>query len=713
MSLRHSYISIITTCIFLLACQPGEPTYHTWQVYKGNHASTSYSSLDQINLSNVDQLEVAWTFYPKDVPEGTRFGKYECNPIIVDDVMYATSSRSWLYALDARTGEKLWSYDPFDGGRGGGMKRGVAYWKSGQDERILFTAGTFLYAIDAKTGEPISSFGEQGRVNLNLGLGRDPDSIQVAPTSPGMIYQNLIILGSGVGESQDAAPGHIRAYDVRTGEMKWIFHTIPHPGERGYETWPEGAWKYTGGVNNWAGMSLDEERGIVYIPLGSPTYDFYGANRKGKNLYGNSILALEASHGQLIWYFQAVHHDLWDYDLPAPPSLATIKRDGKSQDVVTVATKMGFLFVFDRETGESIFPIEEREVPSSRIPGEEAWPTQPFPLKPEPLVRQSMGKEDILDVSEESYKRIRSRVEELRYEGLYTPPDTAGTLFIPGTRGGINWGGTAVDPAGILYVNVNESPEIITMKRTQRQDAEPSQNLYLSGERYYLNYCAICHGKDLKGQQPLYPSLTGIKERKPESDVLSILTTGQGRMPAFSHLTERQREAIVAFLYDNRTKTFEADGRPLPQSNARVPLYRNVTAYGYFRGPEGFPAIQPPWGTLNAVDLNTGMLKWKIPLGSDPEYDAQNEVETGLESWGGPIATGGGLIFIAATKDRKFRAYNKETGEKVWETTLPGAGYATPATYMCEGKQYVVIAFSGTEKEPGGGLVVFSLASFP
>lgn len=704
--MQHKLLSV-SFLLLALACQPPEETFQTWQTYKGDKTSSSYSALDQINAANVNQLTVAWIYKHDDVPEGSRYGKYECNPIVIDDVMYATSSRSWLYALDACNGQKIWGFDPFDGERGGGMKRGVTWWQDGEDKRILFTAGPHLFAIDPTTGLPIPDFGEKGKVNLNEGLDVDPDSVWVIPTSPGILYGDLLILGSEVSESYGAAPGHIRAYDVRTGDMAWIFHTIPQPGEPGYETWPPDAWKYTGGANNWGGMSLDEERGIVYAPLGSPTYDFYGANRAGKNLYGNSLVALDAATGTLRWHYQTVHHDLWDYDLPAPPTLVTLEKDGRKIDAVTLTTKAGFLFVFDRETGEPVFPIEERPVPASRIPGEAAWPTQPFPLKPAPYVRQQMTEAEVTDVSEEAREAVLRRLQDLRFEGLYTPPDSQGTLMIPGSRGGSEWGGSAYDPAnGLLYFNANESPELMTLKQETPDVSSRGRSPYGKGERYYLDNCSICHGADRKGLPPAYPSLIGIKNRRSQEEVLSIITSGVGRMPAFTHLSESRQAAIIAYLFDQK------DAEPIAAASEQAPEtvgYWNLTAYSTFRDPEGYPAIKPPWGTLHALDLNTGEYLWQIPLGNYPEKQTPGGPETGTENWGGPIVTAGGLVFIAATQDNQIRAFDKKTGEVKWAATLPGGGFATPSTYLCNERQYLVIAVSGTEEEPGGSIVAFTL----
>jgi len=722
--LKHRHwrwqILLLPAVVLMGGCNPDHRELRTWSVYKADAQSSSFANLSEINTSNVIRLREAWTFSPDDAL-GDRPGNSECNPIIVDNILYATSGRHRLYAVHAATGKKIWSFDPFNGGIGGGINRGVTYWESGEDKRILYTAGSYLFAQAATTGDLITSFGQGGKVNLKVGLRGDTATMFVNPTSPGIVYQDLLIIGAEVSELYGAEPGYIRAYNIITGDLVWTFHTIPHPGETGYETWPKDAWKYAGGVNDWAGMSLDADRGMVFLALGSPSYDFYGADRPGANLFGNSVVALDAKTGEYKWHFQTVHHDLWDYDLPAPPNLVTIQRGGHTIDAVAQTTKSGFLFVLDRDSGESLFPIEERRVPPSRMPGEVTWPTQPFPVKPLPYARQHISIEDLSNFSPAAHDSLVKRFSSLRYEGLFTPPDTVGTLMLPGTRGGSNWGGGAFDPTtGLLYVKSNDSPEIDHLQRVQAIPSGQKRSPFLLGKTLYMTYCTGCHGKDRKGVEAVYPSLLGIEERMTKEDAMKKIRLGGGRMPSFAQILQGKEEAIIAFLFEQgkekasriESEMFEIHTNRLAveDSVSQVgPVYLNTTAYGHFLDIDGNPSIKPPWGTLNAINLNTGEFAWTIPLGNDPTLQAEGAPSTGVAGSGGPIITAGGLLFIAGTHDRMFRAFEKDTGKLLWETTLPGVGNATPCTYWSEGHQYVAISVSGTKENPSGSIVSFAL----
>jgi len=706
------------------SCTQKKDTYSNWGVYKGDALSSSYSGLDQINKGNVDKLRVAWTFEPNDSIEGGRPINSESNPIIIENTLYTTSARGRLFAVDAATGTQKWSFDPFNGERGGGIKRGVTYWEDGADKRILFTGGDKLFAIDAVSGKPVTTFGQGGQVNLNEGMRGDPDKISVIPTSPGIVFEDLFILGTEVSELYGAEPGHVRAYNVRTGQMVWTFHTIPLPGEVGYDTWPHDAWKYVGGANNWGGLSLDASRGMVFFATGSPTYDYYGADRKGMNLFGNSVVAVNARTGTYIWHFQTIHHDLWDYDLPAPPNLVTVIHEGKEIDAVAQTSKVGFLYVLDRDTGKPLFPIEERPVPASDIPGEEAWPTQPFPLKPAPYTRQYLEEADIADYSPESRDSLLSLFRSLRYEGLFTPPSVRGTLQFPGSRGGSSWGGAAFDAStGLLYVRSNDSPEIMRLKKVEPEKSITNLSVYKQGESIYTTYCVSCHGQDKNGDEQGNPSLAGIKSRMGETDILVKIKQGGGKMPNFSSVfTDKAKEdAILAFLFEN-----ENTGRPNRESSlleeiqnnqqaARerepadtLPRYLNLTAYGYFRDFGRRPGIKPPWGMLHAINLNTGEFAWSVPVGNNPELQTGDQ-ETGEAGSAGPVVTAGGLVFIAGTRDNKFRAFDKDTGEKLWEYDLPGFANANPSTYQLGEKQYIVLSVGGNVQNTAGSVMAFSL----
>jgi quinoprotein glucose dehydrogenase len=454
---------LITLLSLSLSGARGRDRDREWRVYGGDPGSTRYSPLNQINRSNVHRLKEAWVFHTGDKREKPPT-TIECNPVVVDGTLYLTSPTLKVVALNAATGEKQWEFDPRQ--KEQKVSRGVAYWESGRDRRILFTAASYLYALDAATGQLIPTFGDEGRVDLRQGLDRDGPLGRVHATTPGTVFRNLIILGSHVGEGPDAAaPGHVRAFDVRTGKRIWIFHTIPHPGEFGYDTWGPESWKTAGAANCWGGMSLDERRGVVYLATGSPSYDFYGADRPGQNLFGNCVVALKADTGRRVWHFQTVHHDLWDYDLPCPPVLVTVRQNGRRIDAVAQVTKTGFVFVLDRETGKPLFPVEERPVPASDVEGETAWPTQPVPVRPPPFVRQTFTEQDITDLSPEAREAVRRRFRDTRGRRIFAPPSREGTIVFPGFHGGANWSGASFDPTtGRLYVNANEIPWILTMK---------------------------------------------------------------------------------------------------------------------------------------------------------------------------------------------------------------------------------------------------------
>lgn len=679
----------------------------TWAFYKGDETSSSYSPLNEINVSNVSQLKNAWTFQMSDLGQGEDPVSSQSNPIIVDGVMYTNSGKQTVYAIDAATGKEIWSCKTLEEGVPSAASRGVTYWESKDDKRILYSSGNYLMAIDAKTGEIIRSFGTNGRVNLNKGMRDDPDNISVTLSTPGRTYKDLIIIGARTPDSYGAPPGYIRAYNCKTGKLEWTFHTIPHPGEIGYETWPPDAYKYAGGANCWAGLSIDTKRGMVFLALGSPSYDYYANDRRGENLFGNCVLALDAATGRYKWHFQTVHHDLWDYDLPAPPNLVTFKKDGKQVDAVAQVTKQGFVFVLDRDTGKPIYPVEERKVPASNIPGEEAWPTQPFPLKPEAFVKQFMTEDDLNHYSDEDHKAILQQFRSLRYEGLFTPPDLKGTLSLPATRGGANWGGAAYDPAtAYLYIRGNNLPEIITIVDLDKHFAARDNSIFETGRVAYMQHCSACHGTEKKGIPPTFPSLVNLKDKMEEREALEKIRMGGGSMPGYKGvLTPAEEQAISAFLFDKK------GGQAVPVTEVKTNgiRYGNITGYRTWSGPSGNPAMKGPWGTLNALNLSTGEYEWQIPLGNDEKLQEKGGPLTGLLGRSGPMVTAGGLVFISGAEDKKLWAFDKTTGKMVWEAELPAANNANVCSYHLNGKQYIALSVGGTKENPSGSIMAFSL----
>ena len=707
MSLRKTFLFIIV--IFFSITPINAQENSDWSAYLGDKHSNQYSPLTEITAANVHQLKVVWEYHTGD----EKLGQIQTNPLIVNGILYGTSPNMHLFALNAETGKELWKFDPRSTThklQGTSTLRGVAYWSNQRSSRILFAAANRLFAVDPKTGKPIPTFGENGSVNLKNGLGRDTSELYVVANTPGVVYKDLYILGTRVSEANPAAPGHVRAYNVLTGEMKWIFHTIPEPGEFGHDSWPAGAWKKAGGANSWAGMSLDEKRGIVYIPTGSAAYDFYGGDRRGDNLYANTLLALKARTGERIWHYQIVHHDMWDRDIPAPPNLVTVRHNGRNVDAVAQITKSAHVFLFNRKTGEPLFPIEETPVPKSDLIGEYTSPTQPLPTKPEPFSRQIFGESDITMRTLESHALILDQFKRYRSGGQFIPPSREGTIILPGFDGGGEWGGAAVNPeTGIMYVNGSDIPWILTMV-----DTKPTTKISKSaqmGRRVYARHCQYCHGVDRKGDTlGEYPPLLNIKERLDKPSAEAFILAGKDMMPSFQHLKPGEMRSVLEFLFsETKADNIRLETRMQTQI-VRRPQYGH-TGYNRFVDGDGYPAIKPPWGTLNAIDLNKGELLWKVPLGHDASSQYPGVDVTGTENYGGPAITASGLIFIGATKDEKFRVFSQTDGSLLWETDLPAGGYATPSIYAVNGKQYVVIACGGGKMgtKSGDSYIAFAL----
>jgi quinoprotein glucose dehydrogenase len=699
----------IVFTLFILSCH-SKKTYTTWSHYKGSPENIHYSSLTEIDTSNVKNLQVAWIYHTGDA-DTVHNSQIQCNPIIVDSVLYGTSPQMKLFAVDAITGEQKWVFNPFDSiateKRGSffilNNCRGVAYWTDHKnDKRIFYTAGSDLYCVNADDGQPIKSFATDGKLDLHNDLERDVQDLFVTATTPPVIYKDILITGTRVDEGPIAAPGHIRAYDVRTGKRLWIFHTIPQPSEEGYNTWEDpNAYKFIGGANAWNGFSLDERRGIVYACTGSASYDFYGGKRFGDNLFANCVLALDAQTGKKVWHFQTVHHDVWDRDLSSPPALVTVNKNGKSIDAVVVTTKTGFIYVFDRENGRPLYDVVEKPVPTvSELKGEKLSSTQPYPVAPAPFMRQSFVEKDINPyLSDSSFNDVKKRLASYKHDHLYDPISLNGTVIFPGLDGGAEWGGPGYDPeTGILYVNANEMPWVLTaVDISKRSSAQ--ENFEQAGKRLYQSNCMSCHGPEREGSGN-FPSLIDVEKRYTQNTFYNLVKSGRRMMPAFKQLNENEQEAIASYvmkIQSSKTKKF-VDSK----NDSLYKLPYTITGYNKFLTKEGYPAISPPWGTLNAIDLSTGKYIWKTTLGHDTAFENAKQ-PTGTENYGSSVVTAGGLLFIAATKDGKFRAFNKRNGQLLWEYNLPTAAFATPSVYEVGGKQYIVIACGGGKLKTKSG----------
>ncbi len=688
-----------------------------WGIYRGDKKGNQYSELNQINTENVHQLEPVWEYETRELVSPGM----QSNPIVIDGLMYFADPDMNLVALDAATGEELWFFEPNNYHEENITKsqllKGVVYWEdeNGENQRIFHFVRDIIFAVDPETGDIIDSFGENGYIDLKENHVWEAQYLegQIQVTTPGITYKNYLIVGSKVYEGHTAPPGNIRAFDTLTGEYQWTFHTVPLEGQFGYDTWEWEDDIIYGGANPWAGFTVDEERGWVFAATGSATGGIHGGgtSRKGKNLFANTVLALDATTGERQWHYQAIRHDIWDYDLPPPPMLATINSEGESRDVVVQTGKHPTMLVLDRDTGEPVFPVVDKPVPMEAVPGEEPYPTQPWPLKPEPLVRTSMYESDITDITPESHDAVLKKFRKLKTGPVYTPPSIEGTIITPGIHGGNEWGGPSYDPeTNTVYVNVNNIPFILTLI-PMKPDQYGDMTSVRRGNVTYNSQCAVCHGAQRQGS-PGVPALTDLQL---SSDTLrTVVTEGRNNMPAFPSISGEDLDDLITFMESDvdetgtadTTSTFESDDTNFTWSGERdglewttsTPQY--VPELNYLTDHMGLPGIKPPWGELVAVDIDKGEIKWKVPLGEYPVVVDSLGIDgkTGAENFGGLVTTAGGLIFIAATEDSKFRAFDKSNGELLWEFQMEAPGFSAPSVYEIDGKQYIAIVAGGGGK---------------
>ncbi|HLX43590.1 MAG TPA: PQQ-binding-like beta-propeller repeat protein [Bryobacteraceae bacterium] len=695
-----------------------------WSDYLGGPTGAHYSPLKQVNTGNVTNLRQAWSYATGDETS------YTFCPLVVDNIAYVAAKQGSLVALDATTGKERWTYKFDTGGRFSGIsgQRGANYWESKDrsDRRIFVTASGMLHAIDARTGKLVDSFADHGKLDLKIGI--DRARFPLASRTPGRIFENLIILGSATGEGYLAPPGDIRAFDILTGKLVWVFHTIPRPGEHGYDTWPKSAYEYMGGVDAWGEFTVDEKRAIVYMPTASAKYELYGGDRPGDNLYSDSILALNARTGKLLWYFQTVHHDLWDCDPDSAPQLITVKHEGKTVDAVAVASKNGFLYVFDRVSGKPLWPIVERPVPKSDVPGEVASPTQPFPTVVPPFARQGMTVDDLYDGFMTAEEKVwwKERLSKAR-TGLYTPPALGDTILMPSVNGGALFFGTGSDPTnGTVYVVGKNMPSILKLVPAGESLASNAGNLIPDrprngrggvpgsditperrGRAVYEQSCQACHGAALEGDRG--PELGDAVSRLGAGATRTIIAKGKGGMPAMAGLPAPLVDDLIAFL----TKPESAPpGSAAPPAAMAFAMMRIEPPYpaGVEPPPSRFKTgygneayvVRPPWTVLTAYDLNTGKIKWQTPYGDLPEAGPSKTLRGMVYPKSGPVITAGGLVLFAGN-DSKLYALDKDTGEVICTKDLPNGSLGVPAVYQVNGREYVLLAVAGGNSFPVGG----------
>ncbi|MFL6415671.1 MAG: PQQ-binding-like beta-propeller repeat protein [Bryobacteraceae bacterium] len=732
MLLRPRFLSLGTPVLILLAASlSAQQTRTTWKDYLGGPDSSHYSALKQIDRKNVDKLEIAWKYNTGDDLN------YTFSPLVVDNTAYFAAKSGSLVAVDATTGKEVWTH-PFGAPAGtptafarfAGItgQRGGNYWESKDrsDRRLFISASGFLHAIDAKTGKTVETFGDHGKVDLKTGIDRAPRGLSAR--SAGRVFDNILILGSATGEGYLAPPGDLRAFDVVTGKLLWVFHTIPHKGEMGYDTWPKDAYTYMGGVDVWGEITVDEKRGIAYFPVASPKYELYGGDRPGNNLYADCLLALDARTGKYLWHYQTIHHDVWDYDPTAAPQLVTVKHDGKDVDVVAMASKNGFLYVFDRVTGKPIWPIEERPVPKSDVPGEITSPTQPFPTAPPAFARQGFTEDDFYDgfMTPEEKIHWKERITNAK-KGFYTPLGTVDTISLPSVNGGALFFSSGADPTnGTVYIESKDLPSIMKLvpagestaanngglipARPKRENARRRNQAAAftperQGRTVFEQNCQVCHGPELKGDRG--PAIDKAVEHLGVAGTRTVITNGRAGMPAFPKLPAQAMDSLLAFLSDPDAappgsaapaSALRAmfPNEPDYPSNVTPPPSRYKTGYGN----EGY-VIKPPWSTLTAYNLNTGTIKWQVPFGDLPQAGPSKEMRGNVFPKSGFVVTAGGLI-VYAGNDSKLYAIDKDTGKLLTTKDLPNGSLGQPAVYEVNGREYILLAVSGGNPYPEG-----------